>query len=179
MRPHPADTPVLETERLILRAFAPEDMEAGLRFLMDPRTLYMGGPYPRHEAWDHCAALIGHWAIHGFGLFVLCLKTDGRVIGDAALLLPGGYTENELGWGIWDATLEGQGFAFEAASAVRAHAYTDLGWSTLVSYVDPENTRSIALARRLGCTLDKTAPLPDLPDWEGTLVFRHPAPEDL
>ena len=174
-----ADTPVLETERLILRAFAPEDMEAGMRYLMDPRTVYMGGPFERHDAWEHCAALIGHWAIHGFGLFSVRLKHSDRVIGDAGLLLPFGYPENELGWGIWDAALEGQGYAFEAAKAVRDHAYHDLGWPTLVSYVDPENTRSIALAQRLGCTLDKTASIPDLPDWDGTLVFRHPSPENV
>lgn len=179
MTPHLAGTPVLETERLILRAFAPEDMEAGVRYLMDPRTVYMGGPYKRHEAWEQCASLIGHWAIHGFGLFSIVLRETDQVIGDAALLRPSGYPENELGWGIWDEAQEGRGYAFEAAQAVRAHAYRDLGWSTLVSYVDPENGRSIALARRLGCWLDNEAQVPQLPDWEGTLVFRHPAPEVL
>lgn len=179
MKPHLADTPVLETDRLILRAFAPEDMEAGVRYLMDPRTIYMGGPFPQHDAWEQCAALIGHWAIHGFGIFAICLKSTGRVIGDVGLLYPCGYPEKELGWGVWDAALEGRGFAYEAAKAVRAHAYRDHGWTTLVSYVDPENARSIALARRLGCTLDKTAPVPDLPDWEDTLIFRHPHPEDV
>jgi RimJ/RimL family protein N-acetyltransferase len=174
-----SETPVLETERLILRAFGPDDMDAGVRYLMDPRTVFMGGPFERHDAWEHCAALIGHWAIHGFGLFSVRLKDSDRLIGDAGLLLPFGYPENELGWGIWDTAFEGKGFAYEAAEAVRAHAYRDLGWSTLVSYVDPENTRSIALARRLGCTLDEEAPVPDLPDCECTLVFRHPSPEDV
>lgn len=59
----------------------------------------------------------------------------------------------------------------------RTHAYHDHGWSTLVSYIDPENARSIALAKRLGCTLDAKARLPDLPDWEGTLIYRHPKPK--
>jgi RimJ/RimL family protein N-acetyltransferase len=62
---------------------------------------------------------------------------------------------------------------------VRQYLYADLGWRTLVSYIDPKNAPSIALAKRLGCHLDDTVPLPDLPDWEGTLIYRHPAPTDL
>ncbi|QGX99618.1 N-acetyltransferase [Roseovarius faecimaris] len=174
-----AKTPVLETARLTLRAFAPQDMEAGVDFLMQPRTRYMGGPFSRAAAWDHCAVQIGHWAIRGYGLFTICLKGTDEAIGDAGLICPGGYHEPELGWGLWSPAHEGQGFAHEAALAVRAHAYRDLGWSTLISYIDPDNARSIALAKRLGCTLDSDAKLPDLPDWEGTLTFRHPGPEAL
>ncbi|RBI76016.1 N-acetyltransferase [Roseovarius sp. TE539] len=172
-----ADTPVLETERLRLRAFDARDVARGVNYLTQVRTVYMGGPYSRAAAWDHCAGLIGHWAIHGFGLFVLCLEGDDQAIGDCGLLMPGGYPEIELGWGIWDPALEGRGYAREAARAVRAHAYGTFGLSTLVSYIDPENARSIALAERLGCTLDAGAAIPDLPGWTGTIVYRHPAPE--
>ena len=179
MTMHVPNTPVLETDRLTLRAFGPQDVEAGVAYLMDPRTVYMGGPYSQAAAWDHCAGHIGHWAIHGFGLFVLRLKGTDQPVGDCGLLKPGGYSEIELGWGIWDAALEGKGLVREAAEAIRAHAYEALGLTTLVSYIDPDNARSIALAERLGCTLDPRAKLPDLPDWEGTLTYRHPGPEAL
>ena len=179
MSPHLADTPVLETERLTLRAFDAQDMAAGITYLMDPRTIYMGGPYTRAAAWDHCAMLVGHWAIHGFGLFVLCLKESNEAIGDCGFLMPGGYSEIELGWGIWHPELEGRGLVREAAEAVRAHAYGAMGLNTLVSYIDPDNARSIALAERLGCRLDADAAIPDLPDWEGTLVYRHPEPSEV
>jgi len=175
MTPQLADTPVLETDRLVLRAFGPQDVEAGMAFLMDPRTRYMGGPYSRVGAWDHCCQLIGHWAVRGYGLFTIRLRGDDRPIGDAGLIRHDAYPEPEIGWGIWQADLEGQGIAFEAAQAVRSYAYGTLGWDTAVSYIDPENARSIALAERLGCTRDPEAALPDLPDWEGTLVYRHPA----
>lgn len=179
MTPRLTDTPVLDTPRLTLRAFGPQDIEAGVAFLMQDRTRYMGGPFTRAAAWDHCAGLIGHWAIRGHGLFSICLKGSDEPIGDAGLLCPGGYHEPELGWGLWSAEHEGKGIAYEAAQAVRAHAYAHHGWSTLVSYIDPGNARSIGLAKRLGCTLDPEAKLPDLPDWDGTLTYRHPAPEDL
>ena len=45
------------------------------------------------------------------------------------------------------------GAAAEAAAAVRDHARTHLGWKTAVSYIDLDNARSIALARRLGAAV--------------------------
>ena len=177
MTPHLADTPVLETERLTLRAFGPQDVEEGVTYLGTERTQYMFDPMNSRDAWNHMARLIGHWAIRGYGLFAICFKGTDRAIGDVGLLMPEGYHEPELGWCVWSVGHEGQGIAYEAALAVRAHAYRDHGWSTLVSYIDPDNTRSIALAKRLGCTLDADAALPDLTDWHGTLAYRHPDPE--
>ena len=92
---------------------------------------------------------------------------------------PEGWTEPELGWSIWDPATEGKGVAFEATTAARAHAYDTLGWTTAISYIDPDNARSIALAKRLGAVHEPDARLPDRDGWEGTLVFRHPAPEAI
>ena len=169
-------TPVLETERLTLRAIGPQDMERGIEFLLTDRIKYMFDPMTKHEAWEHTCKLIGHWSVRGFGLFVICLKGTDDAIGDAALLMPDGYPEREIGWGLWMAEHEGKGIAFEAAQAVRQYAFETLGWDTAVSYIDPENAPSIALAERLGATLDKNAALPPFPDWEGTLVYRRPNP---
>ena len=70
---------------------------------------------------------------------------------------------------------EGKGYATEAGRAARAYAYGTLGWKTAVSYVDPGNHRSAAVARRLGCREDPEAARPDPAD----IVFRHPGPEAL
>ncbi|MEL7026999.1 MAG: GNAT family N-acetyltransferase, partial [Pseudomonadota bacterium] len=51
--------------------------------------------------------------------------------------------------------------------------FTELGLSTLVSYIDPENARSIALAERLGAVRDDEAEKPE----DNPLVYRHPTPE--
>ena len=167
-------TPVLETDRLTLRPFGPQDMDAGIAYLTSDRSVYMGGPYSRHDAWEHAAHLIGHWAVRGFGVFSICLKGTDTAIGDAGPFFPEGWAENEISWGIWDPAYEGRGIAFEAAQATRAWAFETLGWDTAVSYIDADNARSIALAERLGAVPDPDAALPDLPDWEGTLVYRHP-----
>lgn len=179
MKPCLANTPVIETDRLTLRAFGPQDVGPGVDYLMTDRTIHMGGPYSRHDAWIHCCHLIGHWTVHGYGLFTYALKDSDVPLGDVGPLFPEGWAEPELGWGVWASENEGKGYAFEAATAARNYVYDTLGWTTAVSYIDPENTRSIALAERLDCTHDPEAALPDLPDWEGTLVYRHPGPEAL
>ena len=61
--------------------------------------------------------------------------------------------------------------------ACRAHAYEALGWQTATSNIDVDNARSIALARRLGCHVEKTY-VEETP--EGTFdvhLYRHPGPE--
>ncbi|MEO0569473.1 MAG: GNAT family N-acetyltransferase [Pseudomonadota bacterium] len=179
MTPALINTPVLETERLTLRAFARQDVKRAMRFLVSERSQYMGGPYTSHDAWNHCASLIGHWAIHGHGIFSICLKGSDDAIGDVGPYFPEGWVEKEIGWDLWDPEFEGKRYATEAALAAREYAFGTLGWTTAVSYIDPKNANSIGVAKRLGCTLDDTAGIPQLPDWEGTLVYRHPSPKGM
>jgi RimJ/RimL family protein N-acetyltransferase len=77
------------------------------------------------------------------------------------------FPERELGWILFDGA-EGRGIATEAASALRDWAAAR-GWTGLVSYIDPANHRSIALAQRLGARLDPHA----VPQDPGDLVYRH------
>jgi RimJ/RimL family protein N-acetyltransferase len=64
---------------------------------------------------------------------------------------------------------EGNGYATEAAAAFRDWAFGALGLQTLVSYLDPANLRSAAVAERLGAVLDPDAARQDPED----LVYRH------
>jgi RimJ/RimL family protein N-acetyltransferase len=81
------------------------------------------------------------------------------------------FPERELGWLVYPEA-EGHGFAFEAATALRAWARETRKFETLVSYIDPANLRSIRLAERLGAMLDPHAARPD----PGDLVYRHFGP---
>ncbi len=174
-----ANTPVLETERLILRAPQASDTAPCMAFMMDERSRYMGGPRTRFDAWRTMGHIIGHWVMRGYGLFIYCDRSTGTPLGAVGPYYPEGWTEPEIGWSVWPPEAEGKGFAHEAALATRRYAYDTLGWTTAVSYIDPENTRSIALAKRLGATHDTACAYPDLPGWDGTIVMRHPAPGDL
>jgi RimJ/RimL family protein N-acetyltransferase len=179
MTAHLADTPVLQTERLILRAPEAADFEAFAPFIMSERARFVGGGADKDlgHAWRYLAIITGHWHLRGYGTFVLADRESRRPVGSAGPWHPAEWPERELGWTIWDEADEGKGYAREAVTELRRHVYADLGWPTAVSYIDPRNDRSIALARRLGCRLDEKA---DSPGREEPLqVWRHPGPSEV
>jgi len=167
-----ADTPVLATERLTLRAPRAEDWPPSAAFLASGRARFVGGPAEAGPAWRIFGHVIGHWVLRGFGMFVFCDRASGRALGMTGPWFPETWPEPEIGWTLWRAEDEGRGLVAEAARAAIDHAFRDLGWTTAVSYIDPDNARSIALAERLGAARDAAAPAPG----PGDLVFRHPAP---
>lgn len=170
MTPHLAHTPVLTTERLILRAPLPSDADSFLAFYATDRAKYVGGPMEARQAWNFFCTEIGHWAMRGFGMFTVTRKGDEKPLGIVGHWYPHGWPETELGWVLFDATIEGTGIAFEAAQSCIAHAWNVLGRTEMVSYINPDNVRSIALAERLGASLEPQAAMPK-PE---TLVYRHP-----
>ncbi len=174
MTPHLADTPVLETERLTLRAPAPQDAEAFVAFYATDRAEFVGGPMDDRQAWNFFGTEIGHWAMRGFGMFTVTRRGDDAALGIVGHWYPHGWPETEVGWVLFDQGVEGQGHAFEAAQACVDHAWRVLGWDAVVSYIAPANHRSVALAERLGAVLDRHAPQPN-PD-KPCLVYRHPNP---
>lgn len=167
-------TPVLETDRLRLRAPVAADWPAWRDMVRTDRARFIRSGEPEDsKSWRAFGHIIGHWVMRGFGSFVFALKNDDQALGMAGPWFPHGWPERELGWSVWTAEAEGKGYAFEAASAARDHAFKTLGWTTAVSYVDPENSRSIALAERLGAVVDPNAATPGD---EPCLVYRHPNP---
>jgi RimJ/RimL family protein N-acetyltransferase len=170
-----SDSPRLETDRLILRPPGAQDFETWAAFKAGPRARMAGGVQDRAEAWRFFGHMVGHWSLRGFGWFVVTDRQSDASLGLVGAHFPEGWPEKELGWTIWSAADEGKGFAFEAAVAARDWVYRDLGWPTAVSYIDPANARSVALARRLGAVEDPHAARVHPED----LVFRHPAPEAL
>jgi RimJ/RimL family protein N-acetyltransferase len=168
------DAPRLETERLVLRPHRMEDFPPFAAFFAGDRARFVGGPLPLRRVWHGFASDVGSWALMGFGAWAIEEKATGDFAGQVGLNKPAYFPEREIGW-ILMPGFEGRGFATEAARTARVFAYDTLGWNTAVSYIDPENRRSIAVARRLGATEDERAERFDPKD----LVFRHPAPEAL
>jgi RimJ/RimL family protein N-acetyltransferase len=98
---------------------------------------------------DSWRCLSDHWSLRGFGNWAVEERASGQLLGHAGLQYPEGWPEPEVNWALgrpyW-----GQGFAFEAAKAVLAHAFNTLNWQRAMSLIDPHNHRSIRLAQRLG-----------------------------
>ncbi len=165
--------PVLETARLRLRGPKVSDFDAYAGFLASDRSRHVGGPLPRVQAWRSFGHLAGHWALRGYSMYILADKTTDAPLGAAGPWFPEGWPERELGWSIWDDQSEGRGLAHEAALATRAFAYDVLGWPTAISLILADNTRSQALARRLGCVLEGDFTHEQFGPCH---IFRHPAP---
>lgn len=156
------------TGRLVLRAPAAEDFPAYARLLASPRARGMGGPYGLRAAWGMFCHDAACWALFGHGALMIDLRATGECIGQVGINHGPLFPEKELGWLVYDGH-EGRGYATEAAAALRDWAARTLGLDRLVSYIDPDNTRSIAVAERLGAVIDPGAAKMDA----GDLVYRH------
>lgn len=164
--------PQIRTDRLLLRAPVFADWPGFAEVTTSDRARYMGGPFPVAVAWGIFCHGIALWSLFGVGAFSIELRKTGDCVGQVEVNQGPRFPESELGWQL-AAGAEGHGYALEAAAALRDWAVRERKVTTLVSYIDPGNTRSIRLAERLGATLDHRAPKQD----PGDLVYRHlPAP---
>ena len=144
--------PTLETERLMLRPTAAEDLDGWSELMGDPDTArFIGGVQPRAVCWRGMMAMAGSWACHGFAMFSVIEKASGRWIGRIGPWQPEGWPGTEVGWGLVKSA-SGKGFAYEAATATIDWAFDNLGWSEVIHTIDLDNTPSIRLAERLGST---------------------------
>lgn len=164
--------PEIETDRLILRAPREEDFEAFAAFGASDRSQFVGGPFPRFRSWGGFLATYGHWALRGFGMWMVQDRSSGKTAGRIGMILNDGWDEPELGWHVYQG-FEGRGLAFEGAKAARTYAAVHQGLDAVISYIDPANTRSIALADRLGATFERDGEVVGHP----CHVYRHPRME--
>lgn len=165
--------PTLETERLRLRPWRNDDLDAFSVFTADRTvTQFVGGTFSRGDTWRRIAMFLGHWHLRGFGNWAIEEKASGTFVGYSGLWKPDGWPEPEVMWGLL-ATYHGRGYATEAAARARAFAFEVLRWPTAVSYIVAENLPSRRVAQRLGATHDGTTEL------KGTAVdvWRHPSPQ--
>ncbi|WP_417723362.1 GNAT family N-acetyltransferase [Salipiger sp.] len=163
------DIPVIETDRLILRAPRIEDLDAMCGFYAEPRSRFVGGPIERGDVWRALLRSAGHWQIRGYGVWHITLRDSGAMIGHAGVLHHVEWPEPELGYAIFGAQ-EGKGLAHEATEAARAAAARHFGLTRLISLIDPANDRSRALALRLGAHFERDEIVKGHP----CQVWRHP-----
>lgn len=168
--------PVLETGRTRLRAPRLGDFPAWAEILCTERGRFCDGPMSRDGAFVEFAAALGGWLLRGHGAWTVEPREGGESLGFVLLGMEPSDREPELGF-LFRESGEGRGLAFEAAGAARDWAWSQ-GLPSLVTYIDPANLRSVALAERLGARRDPEAEraYAGTSD-EGVLVFRHPRPE--
>ena len=96
----------------------------------------------------------GHWTLRGYGTWAVEETATGAMVGRIGLHNPEGWPGLEVGWtlarSVW-----GLGYATEGGRASIEFAWNELGADRVISIIDPENKRSIAVAERLGETYDR------------------------
>ena len=151
---------MIGTERLILRRPDAGDWPAYAAFMESPAAAFFAARGSRAKAWKSYGLVIWHWVHLGFGPFAVTLRGAARAVALVGPKRPEGWPEGEITWIAFPGA-EGRGIAQEAARAALVHARDALGWRTAVSYIEPANARSVALAERLGARRDDGAATPD------------------
>jgi len=162
--------PTLTTERLILRAPMLADFAAYAAFLASPRSKGLDGPLDTRVAWSYFTHDTALWHLVGHGAFMLVRRDTGEVAGSIGVNAGPIFDEVELGWMVYDGHT-GEGYATEAAAAVRDWALGTRGLATLVSYVGVDNAPSRRVAEKLGAVIDVVV----RQQGPQTLTYRHKA----
>ncbi|MBX3100597.1 MAG: GNAT family N-acetyltransferase [Salinibacterium sp.] len=149
----------IHTERLLLRLMVDSDLPDVYDWMSDEAvTRYQLYDTRSHEqVQEHIDKVKVARRLEkddDFIEFAIVLRgSDGdrdRVIGALYFVLKSAENESaELGWAL-TAKYQGQGYAFEAAAAVRDLAFTSLGLHRVTAELDPRNLRSVALCVKLG-----------------------------
>ena len=167
--------PRLETERLVLRGFAPGDVERFAGFYASEAARFVGGPEERVATWRRIAGYAGCWMLRGYGKFVVEEKAGGAVVGIVGPWYPEGWPEPEIGWTLLP-EFQGRGYAAEAATRALSYAYDELGWTTAISAIFPGNERSFRLAERLAARHDGAI---EIKPYGMLEIYRHLSPADF
>ena len=148
----------LITERLFLRQFQTTDREPMYRIFCDPDVMRFSDGVKTKEwvqAWlETCLERYQTW---GFGPYAVVRQGNQDVIGYCGLFFfpdLDGKAETEIGYRLARSTW-GQGYATEAACAVRDYAFTTLGMKRLIAMIDPSNLASIRVAEKIGMKYEK------------------------
>ena len=151
---------ILETDRLLLREMNMDDFDALYKVLLDS-DIMQHYPYTFDEkrVSDWIERNMNRYRDNGFGLWAVCLKDTGEMIGDCGLTLQNieGEMLPEIGYHI-RADHQRKGYAKEAAAAVRDWAFANTDYPALYSYCKYTNVGSYKTAESIGMHFEKEYP---------------------
>lgn len=144
---------IIQTERLHLRTVSPDDAPFYLELVNDPSWIrFIGDRGIRTVDAARAAILDGPVAMYerlGYSLYLVQRRSDGAAMGMCGLIKRDVLPDTDIGYAI-SPRYWGQGYAYEAAAAVVAHARGPLGLPRLMAITSPDNDASIQLLGKLG-----------------------------
>ena len=155
--PSLTSAPTLTTPRLILRAHSTDDFTdvAAMWSNLDVVRYIGGRPFSATESWARIMRYAGHWALLGYGYWLLEDRQTGQFMGEVGLAdhrretQPSLLGQPEAGW-VLAPHAQGQGYAREALACMFEWVDNHLEAPTTVCIIHPEHSRSIQLARAFG-----------------------------
>ncbi len=149
---------ILITNRLILRELAHDDHQSLKAFLSDADTMsHYPAPYTSNEVSSFIYKNIELYQTINCGLWGCVLQETNQLIGDCGITIQDidGVNEYEIGYHFhkehW-----GNGYAIEAAQAVKEYGFEKLGLTKLCSYMAEDHHASRRVAERNGMQIEKT-----------------------
>jgi len=166
----PPVIPVLETDRLRLRALDIGDLEALTEMWAHPAHYRFIGntPRTRSDLWQQILRTAGSWALLGYGYWAIEDRETGKFLGEAGFLegqraIEPSYTGTpEAGWSVVQSAW-GKGIATEAMQAALAWGAFHFPGGGSVCIIEPDHAASIRVAEKLGYEFDYQARLGDAP----------------
>ncbi|HEX4819823.1 MAG TPA: GNAT family N-acetyltransferase [Acidimicrobiales bacterium] len=160
------DADAVETERLLLRSWRRDDVDALSRVFAKPEVWHF--PFGRGWTADETSAFLDRkldeWATRGWSQWAVIDKSSDVLIGFLGLNPPGFLPEVmptvEVGWRI-DPEYWGRGLATEGGRAALRFGFEDLGLDEIVSIYEPANVASGRVMERLGMTHDRDTVHPE------------------
>jgi RimJ/RimL family protein N-acetyltransferase len=164
----------MQTERLFLREMNNDDFDALYCVLADKDIM-------RHYSYIFDETRVRKWIetnteryrVFGFGLWAVCLKDTGEMIGDCGLTMQNinSFIRPEIGYHI-RADQQHKGYAKEAAAAVRDWAFSNTQYPALYSYCKYTNIGSFKTAEAIGMHFEKEYPDPDNEITHVSVIYR-------
>jgi ribosomal-protein-alanine N-acetyltransferase len=149
----------IETERLIIRPWAPPDEPGFRQMVADPemmRYISHGQPWSEERIAEFFARQNRHLAARGHCLGALIERATGRIAGLSGLQPMGTTADVEIGWWVmrdrW-----GRGLGTEAGAGALRHAWETLGLRRVTAVALPANRASIHIMEKLGMRYERHA----------------------
>ncbi|MDQ3821233.1 MAG: GNAT family N-acetyltransferase [Acidobacteriota bacterium] len=147
----------IETERVQLRMFRPDDLDGLSLIFADPdvvRHIGNGKPVQGEETEVALRSIIRHWGIHGFGRWAAVYKATRKLIGYCGLRSFNGVPELVylLSKEYW-----GRGIATEMARAALSYGFEEKQFGQIIAMTKVENYASERVMKKLGMSYEKNA----------------------
>ncbi len=156
---------LIETERLTLRELTLDDAAFTLELLNEPaykRYIADRGIHNLAGARDYLEnGPLASYVRFGFGLWRVGLKESDEPMGMCGLIQRNVLPDVDIGYALLE-RFWGQGYAYEAASAVLSYGHNNLNIKRIVAITAPDNVASCRLLEKLGLTFAKIIDLPTM-----------------